>query len=79
MLILGSIRCALAPKFCGEARTHEISKTQNRLMKFHSDCILLKIINIFNEVPKSQLRKIKILIGINENMGEKLLRDEDQV
>jgi len=48
-------------------------------MKFHSDCILLKIINIFNEVPKSQLRKIKILIGINENMGEKLLRDEDQV
>jgi len=27
MLILGSIRCALAPKFCGGARTHEISKT----------------------------------------------------
>ena len=28
MLILGNIRCALAPKFCGGARTHEISKTQ---------------------------------------------------
>ena len=25
------------------------------------------------------LRNIKILMGINKNMGEKLLRDEDQV
>ena len=39
----------------------------------------IKIINIFNGIPKSKLRKIKILKGINENMGEKLLRNEDQV
>ena len=30
----------------------------------------IKIINIFNGVPKYKLREIKILTGINENMGE---------
>ena len=30
-------------------------------------------------VLKSKLRKIKILMGINKNMDEKLLSDEDQV
>jgi len=39
----------------------------------------IKIINTFNGVPKSKLRKNKILMGINKNMSEKLLRDEDQV
>ena len=34
---------------------------------------------MFNGVPKSKFRKIKILMDINENMGEKLLKDEDQV
>ena len=54
-------------------------RPRNFLVKFHPDCIFIKIINIFNGVPKSKLRKIKILMDINENMGEKLLRDEDQV
>jgi len=30
----------------------------------------IKIINIFNGVPKSKLRKIKILMGVNLIMGE---------
>ena len=30
----------------------------------------IKIINIFNGVPKSELWEIKILMSINKNMGE---------
>jgi len=30
----------------------------------------IKIINNFNGFPKSKLREIKILIGINQNIGE---------
>ena len=40
-------------------------------MKFH--VYFIKIINIFNGVPKSKLRKIKVLMGINQNMGENVL------
>ena len=36
----------------------------------------IKIVNIFNGVPKSKLRKIKILMGINQNMGENDLEGE---
>lgn len=36
------------------------------------------IINIFNGVPKSKLRKIKILMGIIIKLGEKVLNDMDQ-
>ena len=79
MLILGSIGCALAPKFCGGARTNEISKTQKSFGEIPPVLYFIKINNIFNGVPKSKLRKIKILMGINENMGEKLLKDEDKV
>ena len=79
MLILGSIRCALAPKFCGGARTCEISKTQKLFGEIPPGLYFIKIINIFNGVPKSKLRKIKILMGINKNMGEQLLGDENQV
>ena len=79
MLILGSIGCALAPKFCGGARTHETSKSKKSFGEIQPGLYFIKIINIFNGVPKSKLRKIKILMVINENMGEKLLRDEDQV
>ena len=42
----------------------------NWLVKFHLDLYSIKIINIFNGVPKSKLREIKILMGINQNMGE---------
>lgn len=79
MFILGSIGCALAPKFCGEARTHGISKTQKSFGEIPPGLRVIKIINIFNGVPKSKLRKIKMLMSINKNMGEKLLSDEDQV
>ena len=44
-------------------------RPRNRLEKFDPDEDI-KIINIFNGVPKSKLRKIKILMGINQNMGE---------
>lgn len=76
---MSSIECALAPKFFGGARTHEISKTQKSFDEIPPRLYFIKIINIFNGVPKSKLRKIKILTGINKIMGEKLLRDEDQV
>ena len=76
---MGSTGCALALKFCGGARKHEISKAQKSFGEIPPRLYFIKIINIFNGVPKSKLRKIKILMGINENMGEKLLRDEDQV
>ena len=68
-MILGSIGCALAPKFCGGARTHEISKTQKSFGEIPPRLYFIKIINIFNEVLKPK-RKIKILMGINQNMGE---------
>lgn len=42
MLILGSIGCALALKFGGEAKAHEISKTRNCLEKFYLVEELLK-------------------------------------
>ena len=72
-------RRALAPKFCGGARIHEISKTQKSFGEIPPGLYFIKIINILNGVPKSKLRKIKILMVINENMGEKLLRGKDQV
>jgi len=69
MLICGSIGCALAIKIGGEAKTHEISKTQ----KWSGQILLgledIKIINIFNGVPKSKRRKNKILMGINIKLG----------
>jgi len=66
-------------EFCEGARTHEISKTQKSFGEIPPELYFIKIINILNGVPKSKLRKIKILMGINKNMGEKFLRDEDQV
>jgi len=50
-------------------------RPKNGLGKFHP----VKIINIFNGVPKSKLRKIKILMGINIKLGENVLNDMDQV
>ena len=52
-----------------EAKAHDISKTQ----KWFGQTVLglgdIKIINIFNRVPKSKLRKNKILMGINIKLG----------
>ena len=78
-MIWGSIRCALSLKFCREAWAHVFQRTQKTFWEIPPISDFIKIINIFNGVPKSKLRKIKILMGINENMGEKLLRDKDQV
>ena len=63
VLILCNIGCALASKFFGEARTHEISKTQKSFGEIQSGLCFIKIINVFNGVSKSKLRKIK---NINE-------------
>ena len=65
MLIFGSIGCALAMKTGGEAKAHEISKTQKSFGEIPPVWRDIKIINIFNGVPKYKLRKIKILMRIN--------------
>jgi len=62
MLIWGSIGCALATKIGGEAKAHEISKTQKRFGHDLTSLGDIKTINIFNEVPKSKLRENKILM-----------------
>ena len=38
----------------------------------------MKLINIFNGIPKSKLRKIKILMSINIKLGENVLNDMGQ-
>ena len=78
MLIWGSIGCALAMKIGGEAKAHEISKTQKWFGQIVPSLGDIKIINIFNGAPKSKLRKIKILMGINIKLGEKVLNQMDQ-
>jgi len=61
-LIWGSIGCALATKFGGEAKAYEISNTQKGFGQILNSLGDIKIINIFNGVPKSKLREIKILM-----------------
>ena len=68
-MIWGSVECALAKKISGEAKAHEISKTQKWFGQILTNLRDVKIINIFNGVPKSKLRKNKILIGINIKLG----------
>ena len=65
-------------KIGGEAKTHEISKTHKWFGEIPPDQRDIKIINIFNGVPKFKLRKIKILMGINIKLGENVLNDMDQ-
>ena len=65
-------------KIGGEAKAHEISKTQKWFGQILTGLGDIKIINIFNGVPKSKLRKIKILMGINIKLGENVLNDMDQ-
>ena len=69
MLICGSIRCALAMKIGGGAKEHEISKTRKWFGEILPDEGDIKIINIFNGVPNSKLKKNKILMGINIKLG----------
>ena len=69
-MIWGSIGCALAMKFSGEVGAQEISNTQKWFGQILNSSGDIKIINIFNGVPKSKLRKIKILMGINLIRGE---------
>ena len=69
-MIWGSIRCALAMKFGGEVGAHEISNTQKVFGKILNRSGDIKIINIFNGVPKSKLKENKILMCININVLE---------
>ena len=68
-MIWDSIGCSLAMKIRGEAKAHEISKTQKWFGKILPGLGDIKINNIFNGVPKFKLRKNKILIGINIKLG----------
>ena len=61
-MIWGSIACALATKFGGEVGAHKISNTQKGFGKILNRLGDIKIINIFNGVPKSKLRENKILM-----------------
>ena len=68
-MILGSIGCALAMKISGETKAYEISKTQKWFGQIVPGLGDIKIINIFNGVPKFKLRKNKILMGSNIKSG----------
>ena len=59
MLIWGSIGCALATKIGGDAKAHEISNTQKWFGQILNSLGDIKIINIFNGVPKYKFTKIK--------------------
>ena len=61
-MIWGSIGCALATKFGGEVGAHEISNTHKGFGQILNSPRDIRIINIFNGVPKSKLREIKILM-----------------
>lgn len=69
-LIWGSIGCALSLKFCTEAWAHAFQRTQKAFWEIPPKSDFIKIINIFNGVPKPKHRKIKILMGINLIRGE---------
>jgi len=56
-------------KIGGEDKTHEISKTHKWFGQILHGLGDIKIINIFNGVPMSKLRKNKILMGINIKLG----------
>jgi len=68
VLIWGSIECALATKFGGEVGAYEVSITQKEFGQILNRLGDIKIINIFNGVPKSKLRENKILMCFNMNL-----------
>jgi len=61
-----------------EVKAHKIFKAQKWFGEIPPGWRDIKIINIINGVPKSKLRKIKILIGINIKPGDNVLNDMDQ-
>ena len=65
-------------KIGGEAKAHGISKTQKWFGKIVPGLGDIKIINIFNGVPKSKLRKNKILMDINIKLGYKVPKVMDR-
>ena len=69
MLISGSFGCALAMKVGRKAKAHEISMAQKWFGQVVPSLVDIKIINIFNGVPKSKLKKNKILMSINIKLG----------
>ena len=77
-MICGRIRCDLAIKIGGDAKAHKISKTNKCFGEIPPGWRDIKIINIFNGVPKSKLRKSKILMGMNTKLGKNFLNDMDQ-
>ena len=70
MLVFSSIGSALALTIGGETKTHEFQRTQKPFGEIPHGLYFIKIINFFNGVPKSKLREIKMLMCINQNMGE---------
>ena len=70
MLIWGRIGCALGLKFCREAWAHVFQRTHKAFWEIPPRNDFINIINSLNGVPKSKLRKIKILMGINLIVGE---------
>ena len=56
-------------KIGGEAKAHEISKTEKWFGHILIGLGDTKITSIFNGFPKSKLRKNKILMDINIKLG----------
>jgi len=52
-------------KIGGKAKAHELSNTKKWFGQILNSLGDIKIINIFNGVPKYKLRENKILMGIN--------------
>ena len=59
LCIWGSIGSALSLKRFGGAKKHITSKTQKVFGEISSGVEVIKIINFFNEDPKSKLRKLE--------------------
>lgn len=70
LLISGIIGCALSLKFCRRAWAQVFQRTQKVFWEIPLVSDFIKIIIFSNGVPKSKLRKIKILMGINLIRGE---------
>ena len=52
-----SVGCVLAAKFGGEARIHEISKTQRSFLEIPPRKVSIRLLTIFEIFPKSKLRE----------------------
>ena len=77
-MIWGSIGCSLATKIGGEAKAHEISNTQKSFGQILNSLGDIKIIDIFNGVPKSKLRENKILMCRGANAVDSRLPELTQ-